>query len=73
MRFQFASYLVFLGISYAKKKTYIFSINAFNMIFVLFTIPTPFRRGKAYPGAKVDIFMALATMASYKVPSRLAL
>ena len=44
-------------------------MNAFNIIFSLLDIPSPFRRKKAYPQSQVDIFMALATMASYKAAS----
>ena len=65
----FASYLVFLGTSYGTKKTYLSSINAFNTIFALRNIPTPFRRKKTLPKAQVDIFLALAVMASHKAPS----
>ena len=62
----FATFLVFLGTSYGTKKTYRSSINAFNTIFAIMGIDTPFRRQKAYPEEQVKIFMALATMASYK-------
>ena len=44
-------------------------MNAFNTIFVLLQLPSPFRRKKTYPDSQVDIFMALATMASYKAAS----
>lgn len=65
----FATYLVFLGTSYGTKKTYRSSINAFNTIFALLHIATPFKKEKPCPQAQVDIFMALATMASHKAPS----
>ena len=47
----FATFLVFLGTSYGTKSTYRSSMNAFNTIFSLFNIPSPFRRctiGGAY-------------------------
>ena len=62
----FATYLIFLGTSYGTKKTYRSAINAFNTIFGLLGIDTPFRRTVTFQPAQVDIFMALATMASYK-------
>ena len=62
----FATYLVFLGTSYGTKKTYRSSVNSFNTIFALLQIPTPFRKRRTYPQSQVDIFMALAAMASYK-------
>ena len=65
----FATFLVFLGTAYGTKNTYRSSINSFNTIFALLRIPSPFRRMKTYPKAQVDIFMALATMASYKAAS----
>ena len=65
----FASYLIFLGTSYRTKSTYHSAINAFNTIFDLLYIPSPFFRTKTYPRPEVDIFMALATMASYKAAS----
>ena len=65
----FASYLIFLGTSYGTKSTYHSAINAFNTIFDLLYIPSPFFRTKTYPRPEVDIFMALATMASYKAAS----
>ena len=58
-----------MGTSYGTKKTYLSSINAFNTIFAWLNIPTPFRREKAFPKAQVDIFLALAVMASHKAPS----
>ena len=65
----FASYLVFLGTAYGTKKTYRSSINAFNTIFDFLHIASPFLRSMTFPPAQVDIFMALATMASYKAAS----
>ena len=62
----FASYLVFLGTSYGTKDTYRSSIRSFNTIFALLNIPSPFKKKECYPQRQVDIFMALATMASYK-------
>ena len=62
----FASYLVFLGTSYGTKATYRSSVNAFNTIFAMLNIPSPFRDLGTYPRTQVDIFMALAFMASYK-------
>ena len=58
--------MVFLGTSYGTKNTYQSAINAFNTIFDLLYIPSPFLTSKTYPRSEVDIFMALATMASYK-------
>ena len=60
---------MFLGTSYDTKSTYRSSIHAFNTIFVLLKIPSPFRRMKIFPRAQIDIFMALATMASHKAAS----
>ena len=65
----FATFLVFLGTAYGTKNTYRSSINSFNTIFALLQIPSPFRRTKTYPKSQVDIFMALARMASYKAAS----
>ena len=65
----FASYLVFLGTSHGTKGTYKSAINSFNMIFSLLSIPSPFLQRRAYPRPQVDIFMALATMASSKAAS----
>lgn len=65
----FATYLVFLGTSQGTKNTYRSAINSFHTIFALLDIPTPFRMKKKYPQTQVDIFMALATMASYKAAS----
>lgn len=45
------------------------AINAFNTIFDLLYFPSPFFGTKTYPRPKVDIFMASATMASYKAAS----
>ena len=65
----FATYLVFLGTSHGTKRTYRSAINSFHTIFALLNIPSPFRTKKEYPRTEVDIFMALATMASYKAAS----
>ena len=40
----FATYLVFLGTSYGTKKTYRSNINAFNIIFSLLGIESPFNQ-----------------------------
>ena len=65
----FVSYLVFLGTAYGTKKTYRSSINALNTIFDFLHIASPFLRSMTFPPSQVDIFMALATMASYKAAS----
>ena len=65
----FAAYLVFLGTAYGTKRTYRSSINAFNTIFALLNIESPFTQARKIPRAQVDLFMALATMASYKAES----
>ena len=65
----FASFLLFLGTSYGTKATYRSAINAFNTIYALLGISSPFDRSRTYPPAQVDVFMALATMASYKAAS----
>ena len=65
----FASYLLFLGTAYGTKRTYRSSINAFNMIFEILGLPSPFHNRKVYPPRQINIFMALATMASYKAES----
>ena len=65
----FASFLVFLGTSYGTKNTYRSSINAFNAIYANLGIETPFKSQRAYPNDQVNIFMALAMMASYKAAS----
>ena len=65
----FASYLVFLGTSYGTKRTYGSAISAFNTIFDFLFISSPFMKKQTYPRAQVDVFMALATMASYKAAS----
>ena len=65
----FASYLIFLGTAYGTKRTYGSAINAFNMIFDLLELPSPFRERRVYPPRQVNIFLALATMASYKAAS----
>ena len=66
----FATYLVFLGTSYGTKRTYLSAINSFATIFGLLNIPNPFQRTwRSHPAAQIDVFMALATMASYKAAS----
>ena len=65
----FASYLVFLGTSYGTKDTYRSSIRSFNTIFALLDIPSPFNKRTHYPQREVDVFLALAFMASYKAAS----
>ena len=65
----FATNLVFLGTSYGTKKTYLSAINSFNIIFTLLDIKSPFIKARDYPSAQIDVFMALATMASYKAAS----
>ena len=65
----FATYLVFLGTSYGTKDTYRSSIRSFNTIFALLELPSPFKERVSYPPGQVDIFMALAVMASYKAVS----
>ena len=65
----FASFLVYLETSYGTKVTYRSSINAFNTIYALLHIKLPFDRSRTYPATQVDVFMALATMASYKAAS----
>ena len=65
----FATYLVFLGTSYGTKATYQSAINSFNTIFTLLSIESPFTRAREYPARQVNVFMALATMASYKAAS----
>ena len=65
----FATFLVFLGTSYGTKATYRSSINAFNAIYDNLGIETPFKSQKTYPNDQVNIFMALAVMASYKAAS----
>ena len=65
----FATYLVFLGASYGTKRTYRSAINSFEIIFTLLGIESPFKDARNYPSAQVDIFMALATMGSYKAAS----
>ena len=42
---------------------------AFNIIFSALGIPSPFTPAQDYPARQVDIFMALAIMASYKAAS----
>ena len=64
----FASYLVFLGTSYGTKDTYRSSMS-FNTIFALLDIPSPFNKKTHYPEREVDVFLALAVMASYKAAS----
>ena len=65
----FASYLILLGTSYGTKRTYGSAVNAFNMIFDILELPSPFHERRVYPPRQVNIFMALATMASYKAAS----
>ena len=65
----FATFLVYLGTSYGTKRTYQSAINSFNTIYALLNIPSPFRRRRHHPREKVDVFMALAVMASYKAAS----
>ena len=62
----FATFLVFLGTSYGTKKTYRSSVNAFNAIYANIGIDSPFKNEKPYPEKQVNIFIALAVMASYK-------
>ena len=62
----FASFLIFLGTAKGTKRTYRSSINSFNTIFKLLDIESPFGQRKTYGQPQVDIFMALATMASMK-------
>ena len=65
----FASYLVFLGTAYGTKKTYDSSIAAFNTIFQLLSIESPFGGKRNYPRAQIKVFMGLATMASHNAAS----
>ena len=65
----FATYLVHLGTSYGTKKTYRSAINAFNAIYACLSIPSPLSGKRVYPRRQIDVFMALATMASYKAAS----
>ena len=65
----FASYLVFLGTSYGTKRTYQSAMNSFHTIFNLLLIESPFVNTRSYPTSQVNIFMALAAMASYKAAS----
>ena len=65
----FATFLVFLGTSYGTKRTYRSAIGSFNIIYALLNIRSPFVKAREYPAAQVDVFMALATMASYKAAS----
>ena len=51
------------------KKTYRFTIRSFEIIYALLNIRSPFVKAREYPAAQVDVFMALATMASYKAAS----
>ena len=62
----FATYLVFLGTSAGTKSTYASAVRSFNTIFALLGIGSPFLRTRVYPRSQVDIFMALAVMASHK-------
>ena len=65
----FASYLVFLGTSYGTKDTYRSSIRSFNTIFALLDISSPLNKKTHYPQEEVNVFLALAVMASYKAAS----
>ena len=65
----FASYLVFLGTSSGTKNTYRSAINSFTTIFALLNIQSPFKLKREYPRRQVNLFMALATMASSKAAS----
>ena len=65
----FASYLVFLGTSAGTKSTYNSAVRSFNTIFALLNIPSPFVKTRVLPRSQVDVFMALATMASHKAAS----
>ena len=65
----FATFLVFLGTSYGTKRTYRSAIGSFNIIYALLNIRSPFVKAREYPVAQVNVFMALATMASYKAAS----
>lgn len=44
-------------------------MNSFSIIFELLAIKSPFCSRRNYPPSQVDLFMALATMASYKAAS----
>ena len=63
---KFATYLVYFCMYYGTKSTYQSSIHAFNTIFALLNIPSPFKRVKIYPREQIDIFMALVTLTSHK-------
>ena len=65
----FASFLIYVGTSYGTKKTYRSSINAFNTIYAILGIASPFDRSVTYPASQVYVFMVLATMASFKAAS----
>ena len=65
----FATYLVYLGTSYGTKSTYRSSVRAFNIIFSSLGIESPFTQVRVFHKTEVDLFMALATMASYKAES----
>ena len=65
----FATFLVFLGTSYGTKRTYRSAICSFEIIYALLNIKSPFIKARTFPSAQVDIFMELATMASYKAAS----
>ena len=65
----FATYLVFLGTSYGTKRTYRSAICSFEIIYALLNIKSPFIKARTFPSAQVNVFMALATMASYKAAS----
>ena len=61
--------MIYLGTSYGTKKTYRSAINSFNTIYACLNIPSPLTGERVYPRKQVDVFMALATMASYKAAS----
>ena len=44
-------------------------MNSFYTIFALLNIESPFIKEMSFPRAQVDLFMALAKMASYKAES----
>ena len=65
----FTTFLIFLGTSYETKKTYRFAIRSFEIIYAPLNIRWPFVKAREYPAAQVNVFMALATMASYEAAS----
>ena len=58
-----------MGTSRGTKRTYRSAIGSFNIIYALLGIKSPFVKARTYPAAQVNVFMALATMASYKAAS----